>query len=188
MSSGYSRPGRCCAGARSAGDARSQGDAAGDPAVPRHRLQRGDDGGDRGGIDTLVFMRKWDPELAMEIIQREKVNMTGGVPTIAWQLLEHPDRANLRSLEPREHLLWRRALRARAGQADLRGVRRAARQWLGNDRDHRDGDPAFGRGLSRAADQRRAPGGRRRPQDHGRRGRRASCRSAKSASYGRAGR
>jgi long-chain acyl-CoA synthetase len=50
---------------------------------------------------TLVFMRKWDPVLAMEIIQREKVNMTGGVPTIAWQLLEHPDRANydLSSLE-----------------------------------------------------------------------------------------
>lgn len=50
---------------------------------------------------TLVFMRKWDPELAMEIIQREKVNATGGVPTIAWQLLEHPARANydLSSLE-----------------------------------------------------------------------------------------
>jgi acyl-CoA synthetase (AMP-forming)/AMP-acid ligase II len=43
---------------------------------------------------TLVFMRKWEPELAMEIIQREKVNATGGVPTIAWQLLEHPARAN----------------------------------------------------------------------------------------------
>ncbi|MCW3847781.1 acyl--CoA ligase [Sphingomonas sp. LB-2] len=42
---------------------------------------------------TMVFMRKWDPVLAMEIIQREKVNQTGGVPTIAWQLLEHPDRA-----------------------------------------------------------------------------------------------
>jgi acyl-CoA synthetase (AMP-forming)/AMP-acid ligase II len=42
---------------------------------------------------TMVFMRKWDPVLAMQIIQREKVNQTGGVPTIAWQLLEHPDRA-----------------------------------------------------------------------------------------------
>jgi long-chain acyl-CoA synthetase len=50
---------------------------------------------------TLVFMRKWDPELAMEIIQREGVHATGGVPTIAWQLLEHPARANydLSSLE-----------------------------------------------------------------------------------------
>ncbi len=43
---------------------------------------------------TMVFLRKWDATRALEIIEREKVNMTGGVPTIAWQLLEHPDRAN----------------------------------------------------------------------------------------------
>ncbi len=50
---------------------------------------------------TLIFMRKWDAVEAMEIIQRERVTMTGGVPTIAWQLLEHPDRAkyDLSSLE-----------------------------------------------------------------------------------------
>ena len=50
---------------------------------------------------TVVFMRKWDPVEAMEIIEREKVNLTGGVPTIAWQLLEHPDRDkyDLSSLE-----------------------------------------------------------------------------------------
>lgn len=50
---------------------------------------------------TTIFMRKWDVEQAMEIIQREKVNLTGGVPTIAWQLLEHPARAkyDLSSLE-----------------------------------------------------------------------------------------
>jgi long-chain acyl-CoA synthetase len=40
----------------------------------------------------LVFMRKWDTELAMQIIERERVNATGGVPTIAWQLIEHPNR------------------------------------------------------------------------------------------------
>ncbi|MFA6124878.1 class I adenylate-forming enzyme family protein [Sphingomonas sp.] len=51
--------------------------------------------------NTLVFMRKWDPVRAMEIIQTEKVHATGGVPTIAWQILEHPDRAkyDLSSLE-----------------------------------------------------------------------------------------
>ncbi|WP_375428994.1 class I adenylate-forming enzyme family protein [uncultured Sphingomonas sp.] len=43
---------------------------------------------------SMVFMRKWDTVRAFEIIERERVNMTGGVPTIAWQLLEHPDRAN----------------------------------------------------------------------------------------------
>ncbi len=50
---------------------------------------------------TLVFMRKWDPLEAMKLIERERVQMTGGVPTIAWQLLEHPDRArfDLTSLE-----------------------------------------------------------------------------------------
>jgi long-chain acyl-CoA synthetase len=38
----------------------------------------------------LVLMHKWDPELAMQLIERERVNNAGGVPTIAWQLLEHP--------------------------------------------------------------------------------------------------
>ena len=50
---------------------------------------------------TIVLMRKWDTVRAMEIIEREKVQVTGGVPTIAWQLLEHPDRGDydLSSLE-----------------------------------------------------------------------------------------
>ena len=43
---------------------------------------------------TIVLMYKWDPVLAFGIIEREKVNITGGVPTIAWQLLEHPERGN----------------------------------------------------------------------------------------------
>ena len=53
------------------------------------------------GGSTMIFMHKWDPVRAMEIIEREKVSVTGGVPTIAWQLLEHPDRAkyDLSSLE-----------------------------------------------------------------------------------------
>ncbi len=50
---------------------------------------------------TSIYLRKWDAIRAMEIIEREKVNITGGVPTIAWQILEHPDRAkyDLSSLE-----------------------------------------------------------------------------------------
>ena len=53
------------------------------------------------GGSTTIYMRKWDAVRAMEIIEREKVNVTGGVPTIAWQLLEHPDRGqyDLSSLE-----------------------------------------------------------------------------------------
>jgi acyl-CoA synthetase (AMP-forming)/AMP-acid ligase II len=48
-----------------------------------------------------IFMRRWEAEEAMQIIEREKVNATGGVPTIAWQLLEHPNRHkyDLSSLE-----------------------------------------------------------------------------------------
>jgi long-chain acyl-CoA synthetase len=42
--------------------------------------------------NTMIFMRRWDPVEAFGIIEREKVNVTGGVPTIAWQLIEHPER------------------------------------------------------------------------------------------------
>ncbi|MCC2601978.1 class I adenylate-forming enzyme family protein [Sphingopyxis yananensis] len=51
--------------------------------------------------NSIIFMRKWETVPAMEIIQREKVNVTGGVPTIAWQLIEHPARGeyDLSSLE-----------------------------------------------------------------------------------------
>jgi acyl-CoA synthetase (AMP-forming)/AMP-acid ligase II len=46
-------------------------------------------------------MRRWDAGQALALIERERVNITGGVPTIAWQLLEHPDRDryDLSSLE-----------------------------------------------------------------------------------------
>jgi long-chain acyl-CoA synthetase len=50
---------------------------------------------------TIVFMRKWDPVEAMRLIERERVQLTGGVPTIAWQIIEHPERGrfDLSSLE-----------------------------------------------------------------------------------------
>jgi acyl-CoA synthetase (AMP-forming)/AMP-acid ligase II len=50
---------------------------------------------------TLVLMHKWDATKALEQIEHERVNATGGVPTIAWQLLEHPRRGqyDLSSLE-----------------------------------------------------------------------------------------
>ena len=41
----------------------------------------------------LVLMRRWDAEPAMKLIQDVKVSSTGGVPTIAWQLIEHPARS-----------------------------------------------------------------------------------------------
>jgi long-chain acyl-CoA synthetase len=50
---------------------------------------------------ALVLMRRWDPELALQLIEREKVTVVSGVPTIAWQLIEHPsrDQYDLSSLE-----------------------------------------------------------------------------------------
>ena len=49
----------------------------------------------------LVLMTRWEPEAAMALIQAERVTSAGGVPTIAWQLIEHPARAryDLSSLE-----------------------------------------------------------------------------------------
>ncbi|ETK30422.1 class I adenylate-forming enzyme family protein [Microbispora sp. ATCC PTA-5024] len=38
----------------------------------------------------LVLMYKWDPQRALELIEREKVTVMSGVPTNAWQLLSHP--------------------------------------------------------------------------------------------------
>ena len=49
----------------------------------------------------VVLTRRWDPVEAFGLIARERVTNAGGVPTIAWQLIEHPDRENhdLSSLE-----------------------------------------------------------------------------------------
>ncbi|MDH5671132.1 MAG: acyl--CoA ligase [Myxococcales bacterium] len=37
---------------------------------------------------TLVLMHKWSPERALELIEREGVTNFGGVPAMAWQVLE----------------------------------------------------------------------------------------------------
>jgi len=49
----------------------------------------------------LVMMYKWDVIRAFELIERERIMVAGGVPTIAWQLIEHPARKDfdLSSLE-----------------------------------------------------------------------------------------
>jgi long-chain acyl-CoA synthetase len=40
---------------------------------------------------TIVLMHKWNPTRALELIERERVTMFGGVPTMAWQVLTSPD-------------------------------------------------------------------------------------------------
>src|SRR6185369_5288783 len=49
----------------------------------------------------LVMQRRWNVEQALELIERERITNAGGVPTIAWQLIEHPrfDEFGLSSLE-----------------------------------------------------------------------------------------
>jgi acyl-CoA synthetase (AMP-forming)/AMP-acid ligase II len=39
----------------------------------------------------LVLMHKWNPERALELIEREQVTTFGGVPTMVWQVLQSPD-------------------------------------------------------------------------------------------------
>ena len=45
------------------------------------------------GGGKLVMMRRWDPERALELIERERITMFGGVPTMAWQVLTSPELA-----------------------------------------------------------------------------------------------
>ncbi len=49
----------------------------------------------------IVLMYKWNPERALELIEKERINTTAGVPSMAWQLLESPDfpRRDLSSIE-----------------------------------------------------------------------------------------
>jgi long-chain acyl-CoA synthetase len=41
--------------------------------------------------NKLVVMYKWNPERALELIERERVTTFVGVPTMSWDLLESPD-------------------------------------------------------------------------------------------------
>lgn len=41
--------------------------------------------------NKIVLMYRWDPERAMELIERERVSTFGGVPAMVWQVIEHPD-------------------------------------------------------------------------------------------------
>lgn len=49
----------------------------------------------------LVMMYRWNAERALELIERERINSFGGVPAIAWQVLESPnfDQHDLSSVE-----------------------------------------------------------------------------------------
>ncbi len=41
--------------------------------------------------NKLVIMHKWDPDRALELIERERIVTLSGVPSMIWQLLESPN-------------------------------------------------------------------------------------------------
>ncbi len=49
----------------------------------------------------LVLMYRWDAGEALKLIERERINGIGGVPTMMWQLIQHPNfhRTDLSSIE-----------------------------------------------------------------------------------------
>jgi long-chain acyl-CoA synthetase len=50
---------------------------------------------------TLLFMRRWDPELALDLMERERVTAFSGVPTMAWDIMNASslDRRDLSSVK-----------------------------------------------------------------------------------------
>lgn len=53
------------------------------------------------GGHKLVMQRRWNADEALPLMQKERVTHFGGVPTIAWQVIEHPriDEYDLSSVE-----------------------------------------------------------------------------------------
>ncbi len=41
--------------------------------------------------NTIVMMHRWNPERALELIERERITSFGGVPSMVWQVIESPD-------------------------------------------------------------------------------------------------
>jgi long-chain acyl-CoA synthetase len=46
------------------------------------------------GGHKCAMMRKWDTVEAFRLIEGERLTNTGGVPTLAWQMLQHPERGD----------------------------------------------------------------------------------------------
>ena len=88
------------------------------------------------GGAKLVMMRRWDPVRAFELIERERITSAGGVPTIAWQLIEHPLRKNY-DLSSLESVAYGGAPSAPELVRQIKETfpKSAARQRLGHDRD-----------------------------------------------------
>ena len=56
----------------------------------------------------MVMMPKWDPTVALKLIQDEKIGAITGVPTQTWDLLTHPDKDKYDLSSFKELEWWRR--------------------------------------------------------------------------------
>ena len=65
----------------------------------------------------LVMMHHWDPERALELIERERITTFGGVPAMVMQVLDSPDFAKRDTSSVTVDRLRRRAGAARPGAA-----------------------------------------------------------------------
>jgi acyl-CoA synthetase (AMP-forming)/AMP-acid ligase II len=66
--------------------------------------------------NKIVMQRRWDCDQALPLMAKERVTHFGGVPTIAWQVLEHPKVDEYDLSSDRRRVLWRRAGCARIGE------------------------------------------------------------------------
>ena len=79
----------------------------------------------------MVIMPKWDAAEALRLIEKEKITYFVGVPTMSLELMNHPDRAQLRPVVTDRHHRRRRAAadqprRAAAGGIPATPSRRSA--------------------------------------------------------------
>ena len=112
----------------------------------------------------LVLMYKWSPERALELIERERITNFVGVPTMSWDLLESPDFADARHVEPAGRRRRWRPGPARAGAPGREQLQQGPPpDRLRHDRDQRLRPGQHRRRLRAQAQQQRpvrAPDGR----------------------------
>ena len=80
----------------------------------------------------MVVMPKWDAAEALRLIEKEKITYFVGVPTMSLELMNHPDRAQIRPVVADRHHRRRRAAADQPCRAAAAGVSRrpaGARLW-----------------------------------------------------------
>jgi long-chain acyl-CoA synthetase len=66
----------------------------------------------------FVMMFKWDPEVALELIEKERISILHGVPTMAWEVMQSEKFATTDLSQPSQCAGRRRAAPPRAPQSN----------------------------------------------------------------------